>query len=534
MDIRLTSSVREQNVIRVAKGGGDFNVIQDAIDSIQDNSSDNRYVIRLAPGLYEENVVMKPYVSIKGEGNATEAVIRSTSGTTLTLASDANLIFFVDIQSRPTADGGVCISAPNGGRHDFISCFMDVTSATNGITGQLLSLSSDSFVTISENVASYSMTGSAVGTKTHNVVELQGSSSLIYTRSEITTTVSDVDDDVNVFLCNATGFFANSLTQVTTILDNASYTGTTKIINHTKTPSLILDVHSLFQGVGVSGTGSCIGIFVNSDTNDCTVNSNYNIFDVSGFGSNIQFETGTGDVINSEFDSVVAVDGVGAANGEGTINFFGSFAYGQLETTSGGLFTIDTTNEWHAFPTPVPQANPSNAIVTQGQSGSITAYADAGGGQVTVTSASHGLENNEYITITGTTNYNDVYQVTNVTTNTFEITETFAGDDATGTFNHGSHIKVEQRGQYRFSWSYSAAAAGNNKAYDFAFFNGTTEVAGTKLQRKFGVAGDVGIGSSSSIAFLERGDVIWFAIRNIGDTTNITLSEGTIAVHKIS
>ena len=66
--------------------------------------------------------------------------------------------------------------------------------------------------------------------------------------------------------------------------------------------------------------------------------------------------------------------------------------------------------------------------------GSITSFADAGGGKVTVTSASHNLNNNDSVTITGTTNYNGVYTIANVSTNTFEITTTWVSNDATGTW----------------------------------------------------------------------------------------------------
>jgi hypothetical protein len=67
--------------------------------------------------------------------------------------------------------------------------------------------------------------------------------------------------------------------------------------------------------------------------------------------------------------------------------------------------------------------------------GLITAFADAGGGQVTVTSAAHGLTNGEYVIISGTTNYNGYFVVANVTTNTFEITDTWVSDDGTGTWH---------------------------------------------------------------------------------------------------
>jgi hypothetical protein len=67
--------------------------------------------------------------------------------------------------------------------------------------------------------------------------------------------------------------------------------------------------------------------------------------------------------------------------------------------------------------------------------GSITAFADAGGGQVTVTtSAAHGYANNHVMRITGTTNYDGSYVISSVTATTFRITATFVATE-TGTWN---------------------------------------------------------------------------------------------------
>jgi hypothetical protein len=63
---------------------------------------------------------------------------------------------------------------------------------------------------------------------------------------------------------------------------------------------------------------------------------------------------------------------------------------------------------------------------------SITAFADAGGGSVTVTSAAHGLASGDKVTISGTTNYDGTYTLTAAATNTFTITATWVADDATG------------------------------------------------------------------------------------------------------
>jgi len=73
-------------------------------------------------------------------------------------------------------------------------------------------------------------------------------------------------------------------------------------------------------------------------------------------------------------------------------------------------------------------------IPTSSSSGSITEFADGGGGQVTVTSAAHGLSNDDRVIITETVNYNGEYTIAGVATNTFEITATWAVDDATGTW----------------------------------------------------------------------------------------------------
>ena len=60
-----------QNVINVAKSGGDFTSLNDALVSITDSSSTNRYVVRVAPGIYtEDNPMMcKEYVIVKSIGD---------------------------------------------------------------------------------------------------------------------------------------------------------------------------------------------------------------------------------------------------------------------------------------------------------------------------------------------------------------------------------------------------------------------------------------------------------------------------------
>lgn len=65
------------NVINVAKSGGDFTTITDALNAITDASATNPYLIRIAPGIYEESIDLKSYVDIEGSGE-TNTIIRDS------------------------------------------------------------------------------------------------------------------------------------------------------------------------------------------------------------------------------------------------------------------------------------------------------------------------------------------------------------------------------------------------------------------------------------------------------------------------
>lgn len=85
-----------QNLVVVAKSGGDFTTITDALNSITTNNADNPFTIYVAPGIYTETVAMKPYVDIEGAGeHATKITFTSNSIITSTLkgADHAELRF---------------------------------------------------------------------------------------------------------------------------------------------------------------------------------------------------------------------------------------------------------------------------------------------------------------------------------------------------------------------------------------------------------------------------------------------------------
>ena len=91
---------RPANVLVVAQSGGDYSSIQAALDGITDAGAANPYLVYVAPGVYEEQVTLKPYVTLQGAGEES-TIIHWTGGSqppwegagsaTLTGADNASL-----------------------------------------------------------------------------------------------------------------------------------------------------------------------------------------------------------------------------------------------------------------------------------------------------------------------------------------------------------------------------------------------------------------------------------------------------------
>ncbi len=113
------SGVNYAKVIVVAESGGDFTSIMDAMNSISPTSN-NRYLIWVAPGLYQEQVTVKPYVHLQGAGmHATR--ISSTASGNQNLPSSATVILPANAQlsdmtvlNESSTDDGVAIFVDAG------------------------------------------------------------------------------------------------------------------------------------------------------------------------------------------------------------------------------------------------------------------------------------------------------------------------------------------------------------------------------------------------------------------------------------
>jgi len=101
-----------QNVVIVAKSGGDFTSIQAALDSITDATWDKHYLVYIAPGVYTEQVTMKPYVDIEGAGELTTKITYTGSASPTTgtvVGTDSAELRFLTVENTGGAAYAVAI-----------------------------------------------------------------------------------------------------------------------------------------------------------------------------------------------------------------------------------------------------------------------------------------------------------------------------------------------------------------------------------------------------------------------------------------
>lgn len=73
---------KDRNIITVAKRGGDFDTINDALNVITDATINNPYLIQVGPGVFNESpIVMKEYVKLVGSGT-NDTIINITNNNT--------------------------------------------------------------------------------------------------------------------------------------------------------------------------------------------------------------------------------------------------------------------------------------------------------------------------------------------------------------------------------------------------------------------------------------------------------------------
>ena len=281
--------------------------------------------------------------------------------------------------------------------------------------------------------------------------------------------------DYNKLNDNARYLFRKAITFTRGFAADGVYTGTIDIFSTVSAAHVFNNVNCIFYGDAtnrfgrlfirqVSMTGTTNSSLFNKDSLTPTIMGTWNFDDgiIDGIGmgslnaglvhrfSNIQNQQSTWDILVTglSFLNINNVSAVGDLGGTP----FGGTQFKIRGNSQGGL-SIQTENivpsggdkvfDFTELVTPISINGThhftilgSGGVYAAGEDKAITAFADAGGGQVTVTSANHNIPDGNFIDI-GTTipfDYAGNFKITNITTNTFEITTPFLGT-ATGIFN---------------------------------------------------------------------------------------------------
>jgi len=330
----LASSGAYQQLVTVAKSGGEYTSIQDAINSITDNSSSKRYVILIYPGTYTENIVMEEYVSLVGFDGASTTKITASSGTTLTGAPSFSGIDISNIQIENTGNNGLAI-LQSAGIMTLRNCIVKWDNSTNGHTGQCVYVDGAIFSMIHGTIT-YDAEGDAVGVNTHNVIELEGAVDVVFNGTTYKIDLSDRDDNLNFLYETATSTSELSIRNVRGDFEmlSASYSGTANFMyTLSDVAEQYVEISHLHMRSAGAGTGTIYNI--NSPSGGMLVRSQSNAIEVDGFTNNYFANIAANDTLNSYFDDIVAVD-----------EEIGAGVYSQVNSPSGNIFKV--TDDIHA------------------------------------------------------------------------------------------------------------------------------------------------------------------------------------------
>lgn len=111
------TGVSYDNVITVAKSGGDYNSVAAALNSIGDASASNPYLVRVMPGVYTETelVAVKSYVHLQGSGPVATVITSARTGASPTNAAatvellDNGRISQVTVRNTGTGNYGIAL-----------------------------------------------------------------------------------------------------------------------------------------------------------------------------------------------------------------------------------------------------------------------------------------------------------------------------------------------------------------------------------------------------------------------------------------
>lgn len=320
-----------QQVVNVAKAGGDYTTIQGAISSITDAGPTNRYVVNIWPGTYIENITLKNNVSLYGMSPRDFAIISGTSDTLIVFADSSCGIRNLKLLGEPTDKTAVMILAyipSTNYRSTIRKCDFEITSSVNDIEGTFIDIQGGD-TDVEGCLFEYTMTGDSAAVVTHELVKVEGTSTLDLFYNIFRADISDSNDIailVNETAASDVGMSLNWNT-VNMSMSSASFSGACAVYyahgaNNLK--NVLANHFSLDSG----GDGTAYCFYQNTSGNNGEIHCTGNRIIVEGFALNYLGGMAAGDTLVSHLDDVVALDGI-----TGGFKAVSSMANGALTVT---------------------------------------------------------------------------------------------------------------------------------------------------------------------------------------------------------
>jgi pectin methylesterase-like acyl-CoA thioesterase len=316
------------NVVVVAKSGGDFTSVGAALNSISDNSAANRYLIQIAPGSYTETITMKQYVDIEGSGELITKIsyIGSSSSLTGTVVMAGNS----ELRSLTVENTGGAIDAEAIVVNGTSPSLLHVTAIASGATFINRGIHNNS--TSSLKMTDVNAIASGAGTSHNYGVYNRTSSSTTMTR--VTATASGGEDNDGVVNDNSSPLMSGVVATASggslsnTAVENTSNSAPTMIsvtasasggnvslgIENSSSPARMMDV--IATASGASGTN--YGVSNSSSTPEMT-----NVT-ASASGAGTSSNYGVYNIISSPRLKSVTATASGGTNARGMYNLFSS------------------------------------------------------------------------------------------------------------------------------------------------------------------------------------------------------------------
>ncbi len=130
--------VEWSHVVVVAKSGGDYTTINDALGNITPSSTD-RYLLLVMPGTYAEQVTLPSYVHLKGAGTRSTIITSQANGlhndasaATLNVPADSQ-VSDLAVSNESTTNDGVALRVSSGnGSTLIVNVYLRTTNAGGG------------------------------------------------------------------------------------------------------------------------------------------------------------------------------------------------------------------------------------------------------------------------------------------------------------------------------------------------------------------------------------------------------------------